>query len=116
MHNKNNSTSGKPDDAVAAPQQRRRDDRRQSPTRSLAGWQWLKLPGVLFLTVGLAGVLVVFVDAVDRLLGALRFPPLWSCIVLVAGGLVMLILSAVAYSLGGRCSMELSEPKSWRSL
>lgn len=80
------------------------------------GWEWLKTPAVLLIVVGMTGLLHLYANEATSWLGWLKFPPLWSCCVLVFCGAILGIITVAAYYARRHRPAVLKARKGWRSL
>lgn len=86
-----------------------------SKPNPLYGWQWLQTPGVVLMLVGGLGLMRWYIREAAHYLAMLRFPPAWSCYVLLAGGAILLVL-AVGAHWSARTSGQAAADKKWRTL
>lgn len=82
---------------------------------SFIDMEWLRTPGLIMMVIGMLGLLSVATERTAWLV-YFRFPPVWSCCIILCGGVVFSVLASVSYM--SRCGipLKISSRKSWRSL
>lgn len=80
-----------------------------------AGWEWLRIPSLVMIVIGFLGLCIEHSEASAQL-ALLRFPPVLSCYVMIAGGIIFLVISLAANKRHWKRSLNISRLKDWRSL
>ena len=87
----------------------------EKKSHPLTGWEWLRIPGLLMMTVGTLGLICGYSKEAAELF-PLKFPPVWSCWILVGGGLIFRIFSAVSVRIHLKELSDLPPQDKWRSI
>jgi len=82
---------------------------------SLTQWEWLKTPALVLILIGALGILRVYAAAATTWLAFMKFPPVWSCGVMIGGGAILLALSIAASKTLRQRSLRIEKHKNWRS-
>jgi len=82
---------------------------------SLTQWEWLKTPALVLILIGTLGILRVYAAAATTWLAFMKFPPVWSCGVMIGGGAILLAISIAAYKSCRQRSLQIQKHKNWRS-